>query len=84
MTLTLFPTLNQSCPPSVSQKDVFHSEVKPQLHEILEQGTNTKYEQPNADTVDDTTLINILFSEKVQSSKMPDGYATEVIVPQTE
>ena len=34
--------------------------------------------------MDGTTLINVWFSEKVQSSKKPDGYATEVIVPQTE
>ena len=46
----------------------------------------TKYEQPNADTVikDDTTLINLWFGKIVQSSKMPDGYATDVIVPHTE
>ena len=34
--------------------------------------------------MDDTTLINAWFSKNVQSSKMPDGYATEVIVPHTE
>ena len=63
-----------------------HSAVKSQLHDILEQGTNTKYEQPNADTVimDDTTLINVWFSKQVQSSKMPDCYATEMIVPHAE
>ena len=40
---------------------MLHSAVKSQLHDILEQGTHTKYEQPNADTVimDDTTLINV-------------------------
>ena len=40
---------------------MLHSAVKSQLHDILRQGTNTKYEQPNADTVimDDTTLINV-------------------------
>ena len=39
---------------------MLHSAVKSQLHNILEQGTKTKYEQPNADTVimDNTTLIN--------------------------
>ena len=77
---------NQICPTSLSQKDMLHSAVKSQLHGILEQGTNTKYEQPNADTVimGDTTLTNVLFSKKVQSSKIPDGYATEVIAPNTE
>ena len=65
---------------------MLHSAVKSQLHAIHEQGTTTKYEQQNADTVimDDTTLINVRFSKKVLSSKMPDGYATEVIVPHTE
>ena len=40
---------------------MLHSAVKLQLHDVIEQGTNTKYEQPNADTVimDDTTLINV-------------------------
>ena len=40
---------------------MLHSAVKSQLLDILEQGANTTYEQPNADTVimDDTTLINV-------------------------
>ena len=40
---------------------MLHSAVKSQLHDILEQGTKTEYEQQNADTVimDDTTLINV-------------------------
>ena len=33
--------------------------------------------------MDEPTLINVGFSQKVQSSEMPDGYATEVIVPHT-
>ena len=42
------------------KKNLLHSAAKSQLHDILEQGTNTKYE-PNADTVlmNDTTLINV-------------------------
>ena len=65
---------------------MLHSAIKSQLPDILEQGTNTKYKQPNADTVimDNATLINIRFDKKVQSSIMPDGYATEGIVPHTE
>ena len=52
---------NQNCLPSLSQKDMIHSAVKSQLLEILEQGTNSKYEQPNADNVimDDTNLTNV-------------------------
>ena len=40
---------------------MLHSAVKSQLCGILEEGTNTNYEQPNADTVimDDTFLINV-------------------------
>ena len=58
---------------------MLHSAIKSQLPDILEQGTNTKCKQPNADTVimDNATLINIRFDKKVQSSIMPDGYATE-------
>ena len=54
---------------------MLHSAVKSQLRDILEQGTNTKYE-PNADTVimDDTTLINILFRKKSPEQQMPDCY----------
>ena len=76
---------NQNCPPSLSQKDTLQSTVKSQVHDILEQGTKKNTEQPNADTVimDDTTLINVRFSQK-KSSKMPNGYATEVIVSHTE
>ena len=45
---------------------MLHSTAKSQLHGILEQGTNTKYEQPNADNriMDDTNLINVWFSKK--------------------
>ena len=52
---------NQNCPPSLSQKGMFHSAVKSLLLDNLEQVTNTKYELPNADTVimDDTTMINV-------------------------
>ena len=57
-----------------------------QLLDILEQGANTTYEQPNADTVimDDTTLINVWLRKYVQSSKKSDVYAAEMIVPHTE
>ena len=52
----------------------------------LNQGTNTTYEQPNADIViiDDATLINVCLSKQVQNSKKSDGYVAEVIVPHTE
>ena len=52
---------NQNRPPSLPQKGMLHSAVKSKLLDILEQGTNTTYEQSNADTVimDDTTLINV-------------------------
>ena len=43
---------NQNCPPSLSQKGRLHSGIQPQLFGILEQGTNTKYGQPNVDTDD--------------------------------
>ena len=44
-----------------NKKDMLHSAVKSQLLDNLEQGTNTKFEQPNADNVirDYTTLINV-------------------------
>ena len=40
---------------------MLHSALKSQLHDIFEQGTDAKYDQPNADTVtmDNTTLINV-------------------------
>ena len=52
---------NQNRPPSLPQKGMFYSAVKSKLLDILEQGTNTTYEQSNAETVimDDTTLINV-------------------------
>ena len=57
--------------------------VKSLLLDILKQGTNTTYEQPNTDTVimDDTTLIS---AHSSRAAKRSDGYAPEVVVPHTE
>ena len=68
---SFFQHENQNCHPSLSQKDMLYSTVQSQLHDILEHGTNTKYEQPNADTVimDDTTMINVWFSKNSRAAK---------------
>ena len=73
------PTL-PSPPPSLSQNGMLNSEVKSQLLDILEQGTNITYEEPNADTViiDGAALVN---AKPPGSAKTFDDYAGEVIVP---
>ena len=65
---------NQTCPPSLSQNGMFNSEVKSQLLDILEQGTNITYEEPNADTViiDGAALIN---AKRPGAAKTFDDYA---------
>ena len=74
---------NKNCPPSLSQKGMLYSAVKSQLLDILEQGRNTTYDQPNADTViiDGAALIN---ANSPGSAKTFDNYAAEVIVPHIE
>ena len=74
---------NQNCPPSLSQNGMLYSGVKSQLLEVLEQGTNKTYEQPNADTViiDGAALIN---ANSPGATKTFDDYAAEVIVPHIE
>ena len=60
-------------------KGMLHSAVKSQLLDILEHGTKTKYEQPNADAVmmDVTALIN---ANSSRAAKMSGGYAAGAIV----
>ena len=74
---------NQNCPPSLSQNGNLYSGTKSQLLDVIEQDTNTTYEQPNADSViiDGAALIN---AKSPGVSKTFDDYAAEIIIPHIE